>query len=415
MKTKHLNRYVSTVLVCLFLGLCGCQQKTETETVAQETEPPMPTLLYGVPVDSFTINQQTVKRGQMISQILTGAGLSYADAIKTYDVARPVYDFRAMKAGNTCYFFSEYDTTGIGQLRHFVYEISPISYVRVTFQDSIIVERCDIPVSLRQRAALATIKTSLWNALSDQKIDPQVALDLSDIFAWTVDFFGLGEGDRFAVLYEERVVEDSVVGTGNVLAALYVSSAGKKQYAFRHETDSTSGYYDLQGNSMRRAFLKAPLHFSRISSRFSNGRLHPILKKRRPHHGVDYAAPAGTPVVAIGDGRVIAKGYDKKGGGNYVKVRHNSVYTSVYMHLQGFAKGLKKGSNLRQGELLGYVGSTGLATGPHLDFRMYREGHPIDPLKVDMPPAEPMDNDEILSFMEESDRLKASLDSVLVN
>lgn len=399
--------------VAACLSLCGCGGRPAAEAVAAPVvvvEPPA--LLYGLPVDSFIVEKSAVRRGQMVSQVLTGAGASYSQAIEAYDKAMPLFDFRQMCAGQTCFFFYAADTAGRGPLRHFVYEISPTSYVRCSFADSVSVERGDVPVTLRRRAVAVTISTSLWNALSEQGVDPQVALDLSDIFAWTVDFFGLDKGDRFGVVYDERVAGDSVVGSGPVAAAVYVAAGGKRDYAFRHVGDSVAGYYDLQGNSLRRAFLKAPLHFSRISSRFSHGRMHPVLKIRRPHHGVDYAAPRGTPVVALGDGKVVAKGYDKKGGGNYVKIRHNSVYTTVYMHLNNFARGLAVGKQVRQGDVIGAVGMTGLATGPHLDFRMLRDGKPVDPLRVEMPPAEPIDNDAIIGFMDESDKLKATLDSL---
>lgn len=395
------------------VSLCGCVGRpAAAPEVADTAVVESPVLLYGLPIDSFIVERAAVRRGQMISQVLTGAGASYSQAIEAYDRAMPLFDFRQMRAGQTCCFFYAADTAGHGPLRHFVYEISPTSYVRCSFADSVSVVRGDVPVALRRRAVAATVSTSLWNALSEQDVDPQVALDLSDIFAWTVDFFGLEKGDRFGVIYDERIAGDSVVGSGAISAAVYVSAGGKRYYAFRHVGDSVAGYYDLQGNSLRRAFLKAPLHFSRISSRFSHGRMHPILKIRRPHHGVDYAAPKGTPVVALGDGKVIAKGYDRGGGGNYVKIRHNSVYTTVYMHLNNFARGLSVGKQVRQGDVIGAVGMTGLATGPHLDFRMLRDGKPVDPLRVEMPPAEPIDNDAIIGFMDESDKLKARLDSL---
>ena len=388
----------------------GADSTPATDTVAEAH----PELLYGICADSFVVERQCVRNGQMISNLLTGAGLPYATAIKAYESARGVYDFRQMKAGHTCCFFNSIDTNGVGSLRHFVYEISATSYVRCSFiGDSVDVVREEAAVTRRRRTARAVIKSSLWNALAEQDIAPQVALDLSDVFAWTVDFFGLEKGDQFGVVYDELVAGDKVVGTGDITSAIYVSNGGGRSYAFRHVVDSVAGYYDLQGNSLRRAFLKAPLHFSRISSRFSNGRMHPILKIRRPHHGVDYAAPKGTPVVALGDGKIIAKGYDGKGGGNYVKIRHNSIYTTVYMHLNNFAKGLSTGQNVRQGDVIGNVGATGLATGPHLDFRMYRDGKPVDPLKVEMPPAEPIDNDEIIDFMDESDKLRQTLDSLI--
>lgn len=407
----------TTVAAIVGAFLCGCT-KTPKPTQEVETESHEPTMLFGIAIDTLDVERNTVGQGQMISQILTQVGVPYPAAIATYDKARPQFDFRRMKAGGAYYTFVELDSART--LRHFVYEISPTSYVRVSYLgdaigDSIAVTVENQPVETVQRMASVSIETSLWNAMTDAGVAPQVVLDLSDVFAWTVDFFGLERGDSFSLIYDEKRVGDKVVGTGNIAAAVYVHNnvhSSKRQYAFRHETDSTAGYYDLKGNSMRRAFLKAPLHFSRISSRFSNGRLHPVLKIRRPHHGVDYAAPKGTPVVSIGDGKVIAKGYDSKGGGNYVKIKHNSIYTTVYMHLNSFARGLSVGSSVRQGELIGTVGATGLATGPHLDFRVYREGHPIDPLKIEMPPAEPIDNDAILEFMEVSERQKEQLDSL---
>ena len=164
---------------------------------------------------------------------------------------------------------------------------------------------------------------------------------------------------------------------------------GKSYYAFRFSQDEGFDYFDDRGENLRKAFLKAPLSFSRISSRFSGSRLHPVLKIRRPHFGVDYAAPKGTPVMTIGDGTVVERGY-KGGGGNTVKIKHNTVYTTLYLHLSGFAKGITPGARVRQGDVIGYVGSTGLSTGPHLDFRVYKNGSPVDPLKLDVPPGEPV-------------------------
>ena len=229
----------------------------------------------------------------------------------------------------------------------------------------------------------------------------------------TIDFFGIEQGDNFKVIYTERYVGDTPIGIERIEAAFFTHH-GKSFYAFYFEQDSTSSYFDLEGNSLRKTFLKAPLKFSRISSRFTHSRMHPVLKIRRPHHGIDYAAPTGTPVYAIGDGRIIAKGWDKKGGGNYVKIRHNSVYTTVYMHLNKFAKGLKNGDMVKQGDQIGTVGKTGLATGPHLDFRVYMNNQPIDPLKVEAPPVEPVSNDNIQEFINYSDSLRNILDAIKI-
>jgi murein DD-endopeptidase MepM/ murein hydrolase activator NlpD len=171
-------------------------------------------------------------------------------------------------------------------------------------------------------------------------------------------------------------------------------------YAFQFEQDNTMSYFDENGNSLRKAFLKAPLRFSRISSKFSNSRFHPVLKIRRPHHGIDYAAPAGTPVLAIGDGVIIKKGYQKNGGGRYLKIKHNSIYTTVYMHFSRYSKGMNQGAYVKQGDVIGYVGSSGLATGPHLDFRFYKNGTAVDPLKIKAPPVEPVKKQNIEQFEE---------------
>jgi len=213
-------------------------------------------------------------------------------------------------------------------------------------------------------------------------------LQLSEIYAWTIDFFGLQNGDRFKVIYEEQYVDSATLGIDRILAASFYSE-GKIYYAIPFKQDGKEDFFDEEGNSLRKAFLKAPLRFSHISSRFSNSRYHPILKIRRPHHGVDYAAPTGTPVHAIGDGKVIAKGYNGQSG-NRVKIRHNSIYTTAYSHLSRYGKGIHVGAMVKQGQVIGYVGKTGLATGPHLDFRFYKYGKPVDPLKVKAPSVSPI-------------------------
>ena len=241
---------------------------------------------------------------------------------------------------------------------------------------------------------------------------PALAMELSDIYAWSIDFFGLQEGDNFTVVYDRQFVDSTEIGHGTIWGARF-EQGGKTYYAIPFVQDGKVSYWDEQGNSLRKNLLKAPLKYSRISSRFSNGRMHPILRIRRPHHGVDYAAPAGTPVVAVGDGVVIAKGY-AGGGGNTLKIKHNSgSLVSGYLHLKGFAKGIRKGSRVKQGELIGYVGSTGLSTGPHLDFRLWRNGTPIDPLKVPTEPAEPIREANRAAFETVRDRIKAELEGTL--
>jgi len=342
--------------------------------------------LYGIVIDSFTIETGRVARNQNLGAILQRYNLPERSLAQLLTYGPTAFDMRKMREGNQYTAFLSKDT--LYRLQYFVYEHTPVEYVFFDFSDSVKISLRQKEIQTINRQVAGEIKTSLWDAVTEQNINPQVALELSDIYAWTVDFFGLQPGDRFVALYDEFFVDSVAVGLGDIHAASFYH-AGKELLAIPFMQDSVVSFFDADGNSLRRAFLKAPLRFSRISSRFSGSRLHPILKIRRPHYGVDYAAPIGTPVYSIGDGRIISMDY-QSGAGRIIKVRHNSVYTSVYMHLSGFAKGIQTGQYIAQGDLLGYVGSTGLSTGPHLDFRVYRNGSPIDPLKMESPPVEPI-------------------------
>lgn len=406
-------------LVALALGmvlggaLCGCDKK-QAKAEAEECDTIVavePELLYGLPIDSFTVESNVVGRNDNLMLILLRAGLTRQKAYDATTAIGEVFDVRSIRKGNSYMLFYSCPNDTTRELTHLVYNVSQTTYMR-----------CDIGKQMRamidhrevktvEKTASAVITSSLWNATAEKGLNPNIALDLSDIYAWTIDFFGIEKGDNFKVIYTEQYVDSTSVGIGEIKAAVF-ESHGKKYYAFRYEQDSTASYFDLEGNSLRKAFLKAPLKYSRISSRFSNGRMHPVLKIRRPHHGVDYAAPSGTPVMSIGDGKVIAKGWDAKGGGNYIKVRHNSVYTTVYMHLRGFAKGITNGAMVRQGDVIGYVGSTGMSTGPHLDFRVYMNGKPTDPLKMEAPSVEPVSNDDFDAYMEYSDSIRERLDGI---
>jgi murein DD-endopeptidase MepM/ murein hydrolase activator NlpD len=214
-------------------------------------------------------------------------------------------------------------------------------------------------------------------------------LKLTDIFAWTVDFFGLQKDDRFRIIYDENEVEGESIGIDTVYFARFTSGDDDKFAVMFDQGDGGNVYWDEKGESLRRAFLKAPLEFKRISSGFSYARKHPVTGQVKPHTAVDYAAPTGTPVVAIGDGTVVSAGW-AGGGGNTVKIRHNSSYVTSYMHLSRYARGLKAGQHVHQGQVIGYVGATGTATGPHLDFRVYKDGTAINPLKMESPSADPI-------------------------
>ena len=261
------------------------------------------------------------------------------------------------------------------------------------------------------KRARATISTSLWNDVQQAGIPPLMALRLSDVYDCTIDFFGLQKGDWFEVMYEELMHEGEYMGLGKIYYAQF-NHAGKTYDAIRFNAgENSSVFWNGKGESLKKAFLKAPLNFTRISSRFTYARKHPVLKIVRPHTGVDYAAPSGTPVVALGDGVVTHRGW-AGGGGNTIKIKHPGNYVTSYMHLRGYAKGIVKGSRVTRGQLIGYVGSTGLSTGPHLDFRVYKNGKPIDPLKMESPSVEPVSKEDMPAFLAQMERYKFQMDSL---
>jgi murein DD-endopeptidase MepM/ murein hydrolase activator NlpD len=367
------------------------QHDVTTQAPSRENEV---TRLYGIPVDSFIVENNKVGRDQNLGQILHKYILPERAFTQLLMYADRVFDLRKIRQGNKYTAFVSNDT--LNRLQYFVYEHSPVDYVVFDFTDSVSISLEQKEVITKQKKVSGEIVTSLWDAITKNNINPLVALQLSEMYAWTVDFFGLQPGDHFTVVYDEMYVDSVSIGLGKIHAANF-HHVGKDLLAVPFTQDSVETYYDAEGKSLKRAFLKAPLRFNRISSRFSGSRLHPVLKIRRPHYGVDYAAPSGTPVYAIGDGRVIMAGY-QKGSGRIVKVRHNGVYTSTYMHLSGCGKDISTGKYIRQGELLGYVGSTGLSTGPHLDFRVAMNGSPIDPLKMESPPVDPVRPDKMAAF-----------------
>ena len=364
--------------------------------VADTAAPQIPRL-YNIPLDSFEVVHAKIKRNQMLGDIFQQYNMPSGYMSQLIQMSRKQFDLRKIRAGKPYSIFLSKDTTA--QLQYFVYEQTPVKYVILEFMpDSIAVTHGEKPVITVRNKATGTIESSLWNAMVSKGNNPMLANKLSDIYAWSIDFFGLQQKDSFAIVYDDLFVDTLRVGYGKVYAA-YFYHAGEEFHAIPFVQDSVESFFDIEGNSLRKAFLKAPLNYSRISSVFSNSRMHPVLKIRRPHHGVDYAAPSGTPVYAIGDGKIIsAKSGYNRGGGNMIKIQHNSVYRTAYLHLKGFAKGIKTGVYVKQGDLIGFVGTTGLSTGPHLDFRFYKNNKAIDPLKVDAPPVEPVHKENKVAF-----------------
>ena len=374
---------------------CGRSFSSTDELIAEEhfAEQVGEIHVLGFNADSLRYEEGKVKSGQFFSTLLGSLGMTAQEAYNLTQVCDTLFDVRTLRVGNTykAYFSAE------NTLEYLVYDRDRMHQVVFDCTEPFDLWIYEKPVVRNERYADVTINSSLWNDMLAADVSPLLILSLSDIYAWTVDFFGLQKGDRFRVLYQETVCDGDVIAVDTVRYAVF-SHAGQDFPAIMFDQqDGGNLWWNEKGESMRKAFLKAPLKFSRISSGFSYARKHPVTRKVQPHTGVDYAAPKGTPVMTIGDG-VITSMKSEGAGGNTIRIRHNSVYSTAYLHLSGYAKGLKVGQRVRQGDVIGYVGSTGRSTGPHLDFRVWKNGTPINPLKMDSPPAEPLKQENMEAF-----------------
>ena len=345
-----------------------------------------------------------VGRGDFFSSILIREGLSAGESYMLAEACDSMFDVRSIRTGNTYRTWKSED----GVLQYLAYDVDRLRSIVFRCQEPYSAYFVEKPVETRTCYADITINSSLWNDMISAGVSPLLTLSLSDIYAWTVDFFGLQEGDRFRVVYDEKICQGEIIAIDTVRYALF-SSRGEDYPAIMFDQhDGGNIYWNEKGESMRKAFLKAPLHYSRISSGFTYARRHPITRKVQPHTGVDYAAPKGTPVVTIGDG-VVTSARNEGAGGNVVRIRHNSVYSTAYLHLSRYATGIMAGKRVRQGEVIGYVGSTGRSTGPHLDFRVWKNGTPINPLKMESPPAEPLKQENMDAFSAVSEKYRKQI------
>ena len=403
----------SGIGICLFLMLftlsCGINSNKNDEIDEQDESNSV--FKYGICVDSLDINHYTVERGDLLSSILNGLGFAANFVEQIAETITPYYHPSKMQIGNTYATITSQDT--LNDIKYLVFEKNRTDFVVIDLcKEELTAYESSKPISLKREYVEGTITSSLWNTLVNADAPVLLALKLSDIFAWQIDFFDVKEGDSFRMMYDVAYIDDTTyVDIASIEAAVFTHQ-GKNYNAIPFEQDSVREYFDEEGNSLRKAFLKSPLDYYRISSKFSNARFHPILKRYRAHHGVDYAAPTGTPVKSIGDGVVVERAFQRNGAGNYLKVKHNSVYTTTYMHLSKFGNGVEKGSRVKQGQVIGYVGSTGLSTGPHLDFRVHKNNQPINPLTMEAPPSLPVKQELRDSFILVQNQVMNELDSI---
>ena len=401
---------------CLVLGFSHCENSIDelgnekpkeiVEEIILDT-----TQLHGFLLRDHWIDTSKVEPNQGLSHILPKYGISQATVYKIASGFDTVFDFRNIKAGRNYYMICKNDSLHTPIC--FIYDKSAVEYIEVHFEKEISVQAYKRQIDTRIQRAGGTINSSLWNAFIDQGLSGGLVMEVAKMYAWTIDFFGIQKGDYFKIIFESKYVEDQFIGTGEIKAILF-HHRGHDFYCFKYLKDTLGdfAYYNEKGESMKKALLSAPLEYVRISSKFSNSRLHPILKRYRPHHGVDYAAPKGTDVVATGDGIITHARYSS-GAGNYIKMDHTSGdIETKYLHLSKFAKGIKKGVFVKQGQKIGEVGSTGLSTGPHLDYRIYINGEAVDPLGIDIPTSDPIKEESMELFLEKINPIKLRLDSI---
>lgn len=365
-----------------------------------------PSELYNISVKDFIVVNETFKKDQALSDILYPNHISYQRIQEVADQSKDIFNVRKLRSGNRYTLFLNKDS--INTLAYMVYEIDQIDYLVFDFTDSVHVFRDQLPVTIVEKTASGIIETSLWNTMKENNLDQELILSLADVYAWTIDFYHLQKGDAFKVIYRERQVDGKFVGTDYIIAAEFIHYEEPLR-AYLFESDGIDDYFDDEGKNLRKAFLRAPVKFSRISSRYSRKRFHPVQKRFKSHLGTDYAANTGTPILATGDGVVVAATYAKYNG-NYVKIKHNATYTTQYLHMS--KRAVKLGDSVKQGDVIGYVGSTGLASGPHVCYRFWKNGKQVNPYKQKLPDSKPVKPEEMGDFNLLKDSLSVQLNII---
>lgn len=360
--------------------------------------------------DSLQVLNGKIRPGETLSNILASWDVSYRIINEIERLSQSVFDLRKIKSGNN--YFIVNGSHPAHSIRYVIYEQNLIDYVVFKLDDPVNVFRKKNRFEIHKTEAAGVIETSLIDALSGAHFPRELAVQLTDLYAYILDCYHLQKGDYVKVVYNEKYVGGKPVAIENILAACF-HHRGQDFFAFYFDQDSGGRYYDQKGNSLERSFLKSPLRYNTITSRFSTKRLHPILKYYRPHLGVDYAAPTGTPIMSIGDGIVQKAAYHRHYG-NYVTVMHNGIYSTQYFHMSKIAKHIRPGVPVQKGEVIGHVGSTGLATGPHVELRLLKNGTPIDPLTEEMPPAQPLKTEFAALFHQQMTEHRRSLDNLAI-
>ena len=415
-----MSKNIVGLLMLTVFTLISCKKENKTldkdaqiSAVVPEKVEPVELLEFGYNLNDYTVVRDTIKAGDSFGEILQRNNLEYPQIYNIVEGAKDSFDITKLQVGKP-YTLLMVKGDSVQLPKCFIYQPNKIDYVVVDFNDSTIVKKGKKEVKLVEREATGVIDGSLYLTLQEQGLSTIVAYKMSDIYAWTVDFFRIQKGDRFKVIYTEKYIDDSIYAGVDQVKAAYFEHKGEPFYAFRFETDSTKhiiDYFDETADNLRRAFLKAPVQFSRISSRYNLKRRIAYYGNRiRPHKGTDFAAPVGTPILSTANGTVIAS--ERRGGnGNYVKVKHNSTYSTQYLHMQ--KRKVRVGDYVKQGDVIGWVGMTGNTSGPHVCYRFWKNGRQVDPFKQDLPQAEPISDSLKVKYLDFIHPIKQQLDALI--
>lgn len=392
----NMSKISGILILVLIIMISSCDKKAvipEPKAAAVV----LPVMQYGFDLNEFDVVEDTVKSGDTFGDIIDPHLTEDQSVFAAAQEFEEVYDVRRIQVGKPYKILKRKDS--LGTTRAFIYEPTKMDYVVLEFADSLEAYKDSHPISYQRKTASGVINSTLSEAMQDEGLGLSAIYELSDIYRWSIDFFRLQKGDRFKMIYTERFINDSVYAGIESIEAAVFETDGNPYYAFDYETDSitkVSDYYDETGKTLRSFFLKAPVNYTRISSRFTGRRFHPVQKRWKAHKGTDYAAPRGTPIVSTANGVVTKSGYTR-GNGNYVKVKHNGTYSTQYLHMT--KRKVKVGQRVKQGQVIGTVGSTGLATGPHVCYRFWVNGKQVDPYRQNLPSADPLPEEKMDDYL----------------
>ncbi len=406
---KHL---ILVVLALAFLTSC---ENTKDDQIEVQTEEVIPIVeQYGYILNDFNVVRDTIRPGDTFGDILSANNISQDKILEVATKFRDTFDVRKIVVGKPYVLLNSKDSIHTTQV--FIYETTPVNYAVVDFRDTLNCYNNQKSLTYVEKMASGVINSSLSATMEEQNLSPYMTDQLANIYAWTINFFKLQPGDKFKVVYSERFIDDTISGGLHEIKAAYFEHNGKPLYAFKFSSDSLEkieGYFDENANNLKRAFLKAPVKFSRISSRYNlNRRIKYYGYKLRPHRGTDFAAPIGTPILATADG-VVIKSERKGGNGNYVKIRHNETYETQYLHMR--ARNVKVGNHVSQGDVIGWIGMTGNTGGPHVCYRFWKNGKEVDPFREDTPFSKPLPKEYHDKYFAESSSLREKLDCISYN